>query len=295
MNVSQILPILILSLGPATLILLIWRGCLRRDALVPGPSRRVGLVPADLLIALGLMILGPSLVHYLMPGTEPGQAEAGTVKSLDSLAFAYRALLAQASGQLPPVLYLFWRASFVPRGLRLIGLVAAKPWRDLRWGVLGFVFAVPMIMATIQSAVLLGGLFGQEAPQIAHDMLKMLLDSDSLTGSVLIIVSAVLIAPILEEGIFRGIVQSVMVETLGESRRWSIVIVAAIVFMFIHADFATWEHWQALPGLLVLGLVLGWLYERTGSLWPSILVHTGFNLLNILLVIAVKQSTQPTP
>ncbi len=286
---------IILILGPLVFALLVWRGCLRSDVLDAGPSRRVGLVPADLLIALGLMILGQSLVVYLLPGASPEQADPATAEGVDSLAFAYRALRAQACGQLPPVLYLLWRASFAPRGLWLIGAIPAHPWRDLWWGVSAFLIAVPMIMAAIQMAVLLGGLFGQEAPQIAHDMLKMLIDSDSHTGTVLIMVSAVLVAPIVEESIFRGLIQSVMVETLGESRRWSIVIVASIVFMFIHADFESWEHWQALPGLLVLGLVLGWLYERTGSLWPCIVVHTGFNLINVLLVIAVKQSAQPTP
>jgi membrane protease YdiL (CAAX protease family) len=41
-----------------------------------------------------------------------------------------------------------------------------------------------------------------------------------------------------------------------------------------------------LPGLLVLGVVLGWLYERSGSLLPCVLVHAGFNALNIAMVLA---------
>jgi CAAX protease family protein len=286
---SNILPLVILILGLGALGLLIKKGCLRPDALDAGPSRAVGLVPADLLVALGLMILGPALAVYLMPGVM-GQTEPEAVSDINTLTYARRALLAQATGQLIPVLYLLWRASFKPRGPWLIGMIPVKPWRDLRWGVLGFLAAVPMIMAAIQATVFVGNLFGQEAPVLAHDMLKMLVDSDSQTGTALIIVSAVLVAPILEESIFRGIVQSVMVETLGESRRWSVVIVASIVFMFMHADLVNWENWQALPGLLVLGVVLGWLYERTGSLWPCIVLHTLFNTLNIVMALAVVVS-----
>lgn len=292
---EDILPLIILALGLGVIALLIRKGCLSRSALDASPSRKVGLVPADLLIAFGLMIIGPALVMYLMPSPPAEQADPGAAEDIDTLAFAYKALLAQVSGQLVPVLYLLVRSSMAHRGLWKIGAVPTKPWRDLWWGVLGFLSAVPMVMATIQVAVYVGEHFGQEAPVLAHDMLKMLVESDSPMGSALIIISAVLVAPIVEEGIFRGIVQSVMVETLGESRRWAVVIVASVLFMFIHADTATWENWQALPGLCVLGLVLGWLYERTGSLWPSIIVHTGFNAMNILMALALTLSSEPTP
>lgn len=281
----MILPLVILIAGPAVLALLAWRGCLRRDVLAAGPSRRVGLVPADLLVALGLMILGPSLIAYFMPLAKPADGAA----TPDVLSSAGRILLAQASGQGLPVLYLLWRACAAPRGLRLIGVIPTRPGRDLLWGALGFLAAVPMVFATIQTAVLLGELFGREAPVLAHDMLKMLVDSDSTLGSALIAVSAILVAPILEEAVFRGIVQSVMVEVAGEARRWGVVFVAAFVFAMIHANTATWENWQALPGLFVLGLVLGWLYERSGSLWPGIILHMGFNTLNIVMALSMVE------
>ena len=47
-------------------------------------------------------------------------------------------------------------------------------------------------------------------------------------------------------------------------------------------------------GLLVLGLVLGWMYERTGSLWPGIVLHTGFNALNIVLALAATIPAEAT-
>ncbi len=281
----MILPLVILIAGPAVLALLARCGCLRRDALAAGPSRRVGLVPADLLVTLGLMILGPSLIAYFMPLATPADGAADP----DVLASAGRILLAQASGQGLPVLYLLWRAGSAPRGLRLIGVVPTKPRRDLAWGALGFLVAVPMVFATIQATVILGELFGQEAPVLAHDMLKMLVHSDSKLGSALIAVSAILVAPVLEEAVFRGTVQSVMVEVAGETKRWGVVLVASFVFALIHANTATWENWQALPGLFVLGLVLGWLYERSGSLWPGIILHMGFNTLNIAMALGLVE------
>ena len=176
---------------------------------------------------------------------------------------------------LVPVLYLLWRVSSVPRGLWLIGAIPGKPLRDLLWGALGFVAAVTLVMATIQATVLLGEWLGQETPVLGHPMLKALVASDSPVGSVMLIASAVL----------AGLIQSVMAEVLGEGNRWGIVLVASGVFAMIHADFVNWDNWQTLPGLFVLGLVLGWLYERSGSLWPGILVHIGFNILNIAVAL----------
>ena len=272
-------------------VLLAARGCLHPEALSVGPDRKVGLGPYDLLIAFGLMILGPALLVMLLPSLSTEQVEGATASAVDTLAFAKHMLLSQASGQLPPVLYLLWRSSFKPNGPRRIGLIPSRFGRDVRWGLLGFLAAVPMILATIQVTVLIGEVFGQAAPSIAHDALKMLIDSNSTTGTILIIFSAALVAPVLEEGLFRGMVQSVMVETLGNARRWAVVIVASFVFALMHANLQTWDHWQALPGLFVLGLVLGWLYERSGSLWPGIVVHMGFNILNIVMALAMVKQT----
>ncbi len=69
---------------------------------------------------------------------------------------------------------------------------------------------------------------------------------------------------------------------MGASRRWLVIVVGATIFAGIHTGSVAGE---ALPGLFVLGLILGWLYESTGSLLPSVLVHAGFNLFNSLLTL----------
>jgi membrane protease YdiL (CAAX protease family) len=43
-----------------------------------------------------------------------------------------------------------------------------------------------------------------------------------------------------------------------------------------------------LPGLLVLAVVLGWLYERWGSLLPCVLVHALFNSGNCALALLMQ-------
>jgi len=262
------------------LAVIVWRGALRRDALAAGPARRVGLKPADLLIGLGLMILGPACAGLILPqDADPTQT--------DVVRWAARVLLIQIFGQGLPVVYLLIRTSSTVDGWRKLGVIPVHPGRDVTWGIIGLLAALPMVMGTIQAAVLIGEIFGQEAPQIAHDMLKVMVNSDSFIGTVMLMISALIVAPVLEETLFRGMVQTVMVETAGEEQRWGVVLTASFIFAIIHADTATFENWQALPGLFVLGVVLGWLYERSGSLLPGIMVHMGFNTINVVMALTV--------
>jgi membrane protease YdiL (CAAX protease family) len=293
----------ILILAPMVLAVLAWRGCLGRGALDAGPSREVGLVPADLLITLGLMVVGGSLGGMMLKAGYLGST-GDEADSLTTIVQAKRVLMGQATGQLPAVLYFLWRASGGGAGifwtnpgnrgltrigetesggvggLWRVGVLPRKPLRDLLLGVRALFVAIPLVMGTILVAQVVGSLFGYQAPTIAHDLLNMLLESDSTTATALIIFSATVVAPVLEEAIFRGVFQSVLVEWFGKPMRWSVVLVGATVFALIHVGAVPV---QALFGLFVFGVVLGWLYERTGSLWPSIIVHIGFNSFNVIV------------
>ncbi len=285
---------IILFTSPVVLLLLAWRGCLSRDALDRGPARTVGFMLPDILVAFGLMLVGGAVgqimvrAEFFGPPPEEGQ-------TVSTLVMGGQVLLSQAVGQLPAVLYFLGRAMWHRRGLRLVGVIPQRPWRDLGWGLTSLVVAVVLVASTVMLTSVVGELFGQKAPTLAHPLLKALVASDAIAGTVMLIASAVLIAPVLEEVIFRGLMQSVLVEWFGQPMRWGVVLLASLVFAMIHADLNTGENWQALPGLFVLGLILGWLYERTGSLWPSIIVHIGFNALNVIVAMNTTLPAEVAP
>jgi len=52
--------------------------------------------------------------------------------------------------------------------------------------------------------------------------------------------------------------------------RWAAVLLASLLFAGVHA------YWM-FPPIFLLALALGYLYERTGSLWACIAVHALFN------------------
>jgi len=91
---------------------------------------------------------------------------------------------------------------------------------------------------------------------------------------------ALLAAPLLEEIVFRGLVHNALARVLGPHRRWGIILLSAVIFTLIHLG-AVLPY--ALGSLFMLAIVLGWLYERTGSLWPPIVVHFLFNALNTIM------------
>lgn len=89
-------------------------------------------------------------------------------------------------------------------------------------------------------------------------------------------------APVVEELIFRGAVLRALMEGFGNTKNhWLPIFISALLFALIHINPAQMPH------AFLLGLLLGWMYVRTGSIIPGIMVHwvnntvayVGFNLL----------------
>jgi membrane protease YdiL (CAAX protease family) len=98
----------------------------------------------------------------------------------------------------------------------------------------------------------------------------------SMAQIVFIGVVAVLAAPVVEEILFRGI----LYPTLKRTRKpWLAAISTSLLFGAFHLNLMSF-----LP-LSIFSLLLIYLYEKNGSLLPSILAHATFNLANFLLLV----------
>jgi membrane protease YdiL (CAAX protease family) len=87
---------------------------------------------------------------------------------------------------------------------------------------------------------------------------------------------AALAVPLAEELFFRGLVQSMFRHYL--DRPWPAVAIASAFWALMHA-----QNIDTMPSLLVLGLVLGFLYERSGRLVAPMIVHALFNALSMIV------------
>ena len=88
-------------------------------------------------------------------------------------------------------------------------------------------------------------------------------------------VFAVVLAPVAEEFIFRGLLYP-FIKQLGYPR--AALVGISLVFALIHDDAA------AFVPLFVLALALTWLYEKTDNLLAPITAHALFNAANLALL-----------
>lgn len=86
--------------------------------------------------------------------------------------------------------------------------------------------------------------------------------------------SVALAAPVVEEVIFRGLIQSRLAHALPG---WPAVVLSALLFALCHGQ-PVWMGYA-----FVLGMVLGIMAWRTGSILPSILTHIVFNAIGQVL------------
>jgi membrane protease YdiL (CAAX protease family) len=84
-----------------------------------------------------------------------------------------------------------------------------------------------------------------------------------------------LIAPVAEECFFRGLLQTVMVRLTRQP--WAAVLTSALLFGVAHSSQP-----QVVPALVLLGVLLGYLYEKSGSLVGPFTVHALFNLKTLV-------------
>lgn len=94
-------------------------------------------------------------------------------------------------------------------------------------------------------------------------------------------VSLVLVQPLLEELVFRGLLQGLALACLVRHGKYlqmgpltlaNVLVTAAFVALHLRAQPVAWALAVAAPSL-----VLGHLRERFGSVWPAVLLHMYYN------------------
>lgn len=86
-----------------------------------------------------------------------------------------------------------------------------------------------------------------------------------------------IVAPVAEEMVFRGAIQRTLHNLCGDRMHWLPIFITALLFGIAHNNMA-----QALNATL-LGLLIGWMYYRTGSIIPGIVFHWMNNTIAYVL------------
>jgi len=146
----------------------------------------------------------------------------------------------------------------------------AERWRQqLADGLLGF----------LASVVPVGLVFGLTLPfrtqENGHALLRLLESDQSFATVFWICVSAAVMAPLVEELIYRVVVQTWLEQRLPPR---AALVIAAVIFSAVH------RMPDALP-LFPLALVLGYLYQQRRSYLSIVVVHSLFNATNLAVLL----------
>ncbi|MGI9557969.1 MAG: CPBP family intramembrane glutamic endopeptidase [Solirubrobacterales bacterium] len=152
--------------------------------------------------------------------------------------------------------------------------LASLGFRRVGWGAVGLAFAAWLgyIIVAAQIARLL-------APE-QEDVTRSLGVDESTIGLVIAGILIVVLAPLSEEIFFRGFMFA------GLRRRmtlWPAAAISAVIWGALHL---TGGNLGVAALLTVFGLLLAWLYEHTGSLWPPIIAHAFNNALAFTVLVA---------
>lgn len=90
----------------------------------------------------------------------------------------------------------------------------------------------------------------------------------------IVLISVSVFAPFFEEWLCRGIILRGLLKKMKPG--WAIVI-SSLVFGLIHMNL-----WQAIPAFII-GVILGYVYYKTGSLKLTMLMHCVNNTLSVIL------------
>lgn len=152
-------------------------------------------------------------------------------------------------------------------------------WR--RWGMVGkdFLRARPMAtlgwtMAAAAGVVIPSIWLQEQLPPMPDTASEALLKMVHTTGGYFAIA---ILAPLAEEIVFRGAIVGRLAQVA--KNRWAAILVSALLFALVHGNPVQMPH------AFVIGVFLGWLFLRTGSIIPGVVFHWMNNTIAYFLTL----------
>ncbi len=171
--------------------------------------------------------------------------------------------------------------------LRAIGLPRLPRRRDVFAGIalgliamgisVGVAAGVDAVAAHFTHVAWVRAAIHTDETNTVADIAKKL-PSFGLGGLLLAIVGAGIAAPFGEEMLFRGLAFRTLKQRLG---LWPGIVGSALLFTLPHG------YGLGLIPVFVLGMILAWVYNTSGSLWITILMHATNNTVQVVLAYAL--------
>ena len=178
----------------------------------------------------------------------------------------------------------FLARAYFARRLKGFGLDLRTIHKDVVAAGVNLLCVWPLVMVAIVLTTKFGKIvWGRDFEMQQHEQIELMVQYPQLSLRILIFVVAAVIAPILEEVLFRGLLQTAIRSFLTDLEyrqpAWLSIVMSSGLFAAAHPNAG---HW---PALFVLALCLGYAYEKSGSLFRPIFIHALFNGVSLLTVL----------
>lgn len=173
-----------------------------------------------------------------------------------------------------------------------IGVLRQVPfWRTIGWRPFGQRWSSPRLWFFTGCALALGVAMASYRLQPKSPMPIQELFKDR-TGTLLVMAFAVLVAPLVEETVFRGFLYPVFARSLGIPAG---VLLTGLLFGLLHGTQLAWT-WGYVAVLTTVGIIFTLVRAKTGTVYASYLCHLGYNFMLFLgSAVSTKGFTHFTP
>ncbi|MBL7157896.1 MAG: CPBP family intramembrane metalloprotease [Candidatus Omnitrophica bacterium] len=181
---------------------------------------------------------------------------------------------------LTAVLAFLWRVH--RKKIVSLGLGAKNALKNVFYGACGYLAILPVILLVgVIAYIVLNMLKLKPPPQ---PIVELFLVEKNIAFIFVASLIASIFGPVIEEIFFRGVLYNALKRKVGI---FGGIMITSVLFSFLHTHAMTYFLVGFIP-ITILGVVLAYLYERTGSLVPSITLHVLNNLGGVIMVFLFK-------
>lgn len=176
------------------------------------------------------------------------------------------------------ILSLWFIIKICKKSLIDIGITKDRLVRNI---LIGIVMLIPAIVISYVAEEATVNLLVAIAPSMSSEIYELQNQEHNIPGEIWTddtseigkLLSAgflmIILAPIAEEIMFRGIIYTALRR---KQQMWSAMVISSLIFAFAHGQVIHFGE------IFIVGIFLAYLYERTKSLLPSITLHIIMNL-----------------
>jgi membrane protease YdiL (CAAX protease family) len=159
-----------------------------------------------------------------------------------------------------------------------LGITFKDFYKNVLSGITAYAFILPILISVLILSMLFLDKIGYKAPP--QPVFDMFFEEKRSNVILFLTIFVSVLGPVIEEIFFRGFLYSAVKKRFGILAG---VLLSAALFSMLHANISGF-----LP-IMILGVLMAFLYEVTGSLVASISVHILHNSIIVCFVFFIKE------